>query len=161
MPTSSPATSRPTACCRRGGYEAGWGQRLGRGVASNSIARFGWPAPFAAGLEDRIVEAVHELVEEAKPTSASAFDSRTEYLIETLAGNGEPGDIPAEGGVATQVPVGLPFGVENGPDGALYITTIGTHRVLRLDRQSGELTSVAGNGRRGYEGDGGPAMEAS
>lgn len=63
--------------------------------------------------------------------------------------------------MALEVPIDLPFGVENGPDGALYITAIGCHRVLRVDRKSGRLIPVAGNGRRGYSGDGGPATEAS
>src|SRR5207249_1926581 len=66
----------------------------------------------------------------------------------------------AGGGPAREIPVALPFGVENGPDGDLFITCVGTHRVLRLDRKRGRLTSVAGNGRRGYFGDGGPATEA-
>jgi DNA-binding beta-propeller fold protein YncE len=83
------------------------------------------------------------------------------YHIQTLAGNGMQGDIPDGGGKATEVAVDRPFGVENGPDGALYITTIGTHRILRLDRQTGRITSVAGNGRKGYLGDGGPATQAS
>jgi DNA-binding beta-propeller fold protein YncE len=56
--------------------------------------------------------------------------------------------------------VDLPFGVENGPHGALFITCVGTHQVLRLDRKSGRLTPVAGNGQRGYSGDGGPATAA-
>jgi sugar lactone lactonase YvrE len=83
------------------------------------------------------------------------------YRIQTLAGNGKPGDIPEGGGKATEIAVDLPFGVENGPDGALYITTVGSHRVLRLDRETGQITSVAGNGRKGYSGDGGPATKAS
>jgi DNA-binding beta-propeller fold protein YncE len=83
------------------------------------------------------------------------------YQIQTLAGNGMPGDIPEGGGKATEIAVDLPFGVENGPDGALYITTVGSHRILRLDRQSGQVTSVAGNGRKGHSGDGGPATQAS
>lgn len=83
------------------------------------------------------------------------------YRIETIAGNGQPGDTPARAAVATDVPVDYPFGVEYGPDGALYITTVGSHRVLRLDRQSGVLTSVAGNGGKGYAGNGGPAVEAT
>jgi sugar lactone lactonase YvrE len=33
--------------------------------------------------------------------------------------------------------------------------------VRRLDLKSGQLTTVAGNGRKGYSGDGGPATEAS
>jgi streptogramin lyase len=82
------------------------------------------------------------------------------YDIETVAGNGQPGDLPAAGGKATEVPVDLPFGVENGQDGALYITAIGSHRVLRLDRKSGQVSSVAGSGRPGYAGDFGPATQA-
>ena len=32
--------------------------------------------------------------------------------------------------------------------------------MLRLDRKSGQITSVAGTGRKGYAGDGGPATRA-
>jgi hypothetical protein len=84
----------------------------------------------------------------------------TQYRIQTLAGNCRAGDIPENGGKAAEISLDLPFGVENGPDRALYITTVGSHRVLRLDRQSGRVTSVAGNGRKGYSGDGGPATKA-
>jgi sugar lactone lactonase YvrE len=68
--------------------------------------------------------------------------------IDTVAGNGDP------------AVVGQPFGVEIGPDGALYICEVQNHRVLRLDRESVELTTVAGSGTQGYSGDGGPATSA-
>jgi streptogramin lyase len=97
----------------------------------------------------------------ALPAGLVAAGPEAQYHIQTLAGNGTAGDIPPGGGRATEVSVDLPFGVENGPDGALYITTVGSHRVLRLDRQSGRVTSVAGNGRKGYSGDGGPATQAT
>lgn len=87
--------------------------------------------------------------------------ARSGYRIESIAGNGEAGDTSVAGAPGTSVPVDLPFGVEHGPDGALYITTVGSHRVLRLDRQTGAITSVAGNGKPGYAGDGGPATEAT
>jgi DNA-binding beta-propeller fold protein YncE len=95
-------------------------------------------------------------------TSALATGSplHEEYRIETIAGIGKPGDIPEGGGKARDVPIDLPFGVENGPDGALFVTSVGRHRVLRLDQKSGLLSSVAGTGRRGYSGDGGPATDA-
>lgn len=83
------------------------------------------------------------------------------YRIATVAGNGQPGDLPAGGGPALSVPVDQPFGVEHGPDGALYIASIGQHRVLRLDPASGQLTSVAGRGGKGYAGDGGLATAAT
>ncbi|MCC2669947.1 MAG: repeat containing protein, partial [Armatimonadetes bacterium] len=92
---------------------------------------------------------------------SGAADAPAEYRIRTIAGTGREGDLPAGGGPALEVPVDLPFGVENGPGGGLFITCVGTHRVLRLDRKTGKLTSVAGNGRRGYSGDGGPATEAA
>jgi streptogramin lyase len=82
------------------------------------------------------------------------------FSIETIAGSGQPDDLPAGGGKALEVPIDQPFGVEIGPRGALFITSVGQHRVLRLDPASGLLTSVAGNGTKGYSGDGGPATAA-
>ena len=84
-----------------------------------------------------------------------------EYRIETIAGNGKPGDTPEKGSLARDVPVDDPFGVERGPDAALYVTTVGSHRVLRLDPKTGKITSVAGSGHRGYSGDSGPATKAT
>jgi hypothetical protein len=46
-----------------GGYEAGWGLEFGKSLAAGSILYYGWPTPFAPGVEDRVVKAVHELVE--------------------------------------------------------------------------------------------------
>lgn len=83
------------------------------------------------------------------------------YRIETIAGNGREGDTPDESLDATQVPVHHPFGVEFGPNKQLYITAIGHHRVLRLDTDTGKLTSVAGSGKKGYAGDHGPATAAA
>lgn len=80
-------------------------------------------------------------------------------MIDTVAGTGKP-DNNGGNGPALEVNIGDPFGVEIGPDGALYITEVRNHRVLRLDRKTGELTTVAGNGTKGYSGDGGPATKA-
>ena len=38
---------------------------------------------------------------------------------------------------------------------------MGTHRVRKVDVKSGTITTVAGNGRKGYSGDGGAATDAS
>ena len=95
----------------------------------------------------------------ANPVDAIA-QSPLSYRIDTLAGNGQPGDTPGSVKNARKVPVDLPFGVEQGPDNAIYITTVGSHRVLRYDPRSAQITRVAGNGRAGYAGDGGQATEA-
>jgi len=51
---------------REGGYEAGWDQEQGPLIPSGagSTIFYGWAAPLAAGVEDRIFRAIHELLEE-------------------------------------------------------------------------------------------------
>jgi sugar lactone lactonase YvrE len=53
----------------------------------------------------------------------------------------------------------LPFAAVPAPDGNLYIAEYGGHRVLKLDAK-GVLTTVAGTGKKGSGGDGGPALKA-
>jgi streptogramin lyase len=79
--------------------------------------------------------------------------------IATIAGAGKT-ENNGDRGPALSINVGNPFGVEIGPDGALYICEISNHRIMRLDLKSGDLTTVAGNGTKGYSGDGGPATKA-
>jgi DNA-binding beta-propeller fold protein YncE len=80
-------------------------------------------------------------------------------IIDAVAGSGAAGN-NGDAGAALTTNIGHPFGVEIGPDGALYITEVMHHRVRRLNLASGQLTTVAGCGRKGYSGDGGPADEA-
>lgn len=79
--------------------------------------------------------------------------------VVTIAGTGTPGLEVGER-LAKETPVGEPYGIAKGPDGALYICEIATHVVRRLDESTGKITVVAGNGKQGYSGDGGPAIEA-
>lgn len=82
-----------------------------------------------------------------------------EPVIQTIAGTGAP-DNNGDDGLATEINIGDPFGVEIGPDGALYIAEVRNHRVRRLDFTTGRVSTVAGCGRKGYAGDGGPARAA-
>lgn len=82
-----------------------------------------------------------------------------EWRITTVAGTGAETD-NGRTGTAREVNIGQPFGVEIGPDEALYITEVANHRVWRLDRKTSDLKVIAGTGRKGYSGDGGPATEA-
>jgi sugar lactone lactonase YvrE len=66
------------------------------------------------------------------------------------AGKSRPKAVP----VLLDQPNGLALDVE----GNLFISDIGTHRVLKLDRR-GVLTSVAGTGIGGFNGDGLPALK--
>jgi DNA-binding beta-propeller fold protein YncE len=82
-----------------------------------------------------------------------------ESAIQTVAGTGED-TLGEMSGVATQVNVGQPFGVEIGKDNALYITEVSNHRVLRMDRKTGQVTTVAGTGEKGLAEDGEQATAA-
>ena len=48
-----------------------------------------------------------------------------------------------------------------GPDGALYFCDLDNQRIRRLDIRTRRMTTVAGNGQKGYGGDSGPATAAS
>jgi len=78
--------------------------------------------------------------------------------ISTLAGTGIAGR-DGEEGPATAAKLANPFGVVRGPDGALYVCEVDNH-VIRRIAKDGTLSTFAGNGTRGYSGDGGPALAA-
>ena len=86
-------------------------------------------------------------------------------IISTVAGNGAAG-FSGDGGPATSAslfaPTGLALGV-GGDVGAtedLYIVDTGNQRIRRVG-PDGIITTVAGNGVRGFSGDGGLATAAS
>ena len=78
--------------------------------------------------------------------------------ITTIAGNGTRG-YSGDGGPATAAQLSRPRGVTLDSAGNLYIADDGNARVRRVDL-AGTITTIAGNGTRGYAGDGGPAIEA-
>ncbi|MCW5979113.1 MAG: neutral/alkaline non-lysosomal ceramidase N-terminal domain-containing protein [Bryobacteraceae bacterium] len=59
-----PAYIPSEAILKEGGYEAGWDLDQGPGTpgATGSILFYGWPAPLAPGVEDRVIGAVHSLL---------------------------------------------------------------------------------------------------
>ena len=89
-------------------------------------------------------------------STAVAFDGGA---VVTVAGTGKP-EYSGDGGHAAKAGVGGPFGVSLGPDGALYVCEITNHVVRRIDEKTGEISTVAGSGKQGYAGDGGPATKA-
>ena len=54
-----------------------------------------------------------------------------------------------------------PHGIVVNRDDQMFIADTHNNRVLRMDLATGEMISVAGNGQKGYSGDGGPAREAA
>jgi len=81
----------------------------------------------------------------------------TSGIIRTVAGTGTAGDT-GDGGPATSAQVKSVVALAADNAGNLYIAET-TYRVRKVDA-SGIITTVAGNGTRGYTGDGGPAISA-
>lgn len=81
------------------------------------------------------------------------------WTIDTVAGTGVRG-FSGDGGPATQAQINDPFGVVRGPDGALWFCEYGGQRVRKIT-PDGKIHTVAGSGKTGYEGDGGPALQAA
>jgi len=79
--------------------------------------------------------------------------------VSTFAGNGQKG-YSGDGGPATSATMNDPFGVVRGPDGAIWYCEYGGQRIRRVDKD-GKITLIAGNGKAGYTGDGGPATAAT
>ena len=79
-------------------------------------------------------------------------------IITTVAGTGLPG-FSGDGGPATSAMLNLPIAVAVDPNGNLYITDWENFRIRKVDPQ-GTITTIAGTGKKGHSGDGGPARSA-
>jgi sugar lactone lactonase YvrE len=73
--------------------------------------------------------------------------------VTTLVGTGVAG--------FSDTQVNNPYGMAIGPDGGLYFCDLGNQRIRRLDLATKKMTTIAGTGKAGYTGDGGPATEAT
>jgi sugar lactone lactonase YvrE len=78
--------------------------------------------------------------------------------ITTVAGNGTMG-CSGDDGPATSAELSAPAGVTVDAAGNLYIADCSNNRIRKVDKK-GFVTTIAGNGARGYSGDGGPAIDS-
>jgi uncharacterized protein (TIGR03437 family) len=79
-------------------------------------------------------------------------------IITTVAGNGTLG-FSGDSGPATSAELFAPGSLAVDSQGTLYVSDSGNYRV-RMVSPGGVITTVAGNGKLGYSGDGGPATSA-
>jgi sugar lactone lactonase YvrE len=80
-------------------------------------------------------------------------------VVTTIAGNGSLG-YTGDGGAATSAYLSAPSALARDAGGNLYVTEPWANRVRRIEAASGIISTFAGNGRRGFDGDGGPATKA-
>jgi sugar lactone lactonase YvrE len=83
-----------------------------------------------------------------------------QWTITTVVGTGEKG-FGGDGGPATRALLNGPFDVAFDAAGNFYFSDTFNNRVRRVDGRSGTITTVAGNGGKGYGGDGGAATQAA
>lgn len=73
--------------------------------------------------------------------------------ITTIAGNGTFGAASGDGGPATSADIGQPFWMNYDSAGNLYFASVGECRIRKVNT-SGIITTAAGTGTCGYNGDG-------
>ena len=79
--------------------------------------------------------------------------------ISTIAGTGKKG-YSGDGGPASEATFNLPHEIRFDAAGNLFVADMSNHVIRRIDAKTHLITTVAGTGKRGYSGDGGPAREA-
>lgn len=79
--------------------------------------------------------------------------------LTTVAGCGQKG-YSGDGGPAVAAAMNEPYEVRFDDDGNMYVVEMRNHLVRRVDRKTQIISTIAGNGRQGFRGDGGPATEA-
>jgi DNA-binding beta-propeller fold protein YncE len=83
----------------------------------------------------------------------------SEPIITTEAGTGRQG-YGGDGGPATSALLNQPFDVAFDSRGDLYFSDTFNHRIRKVEGRTGVIRSVAGSGKPGFSGDGGPATDA-
>lgn len=79
--------------------------------------------------------------------------------VTPFAGTGRSG-FSGDGGPAVDAQLAFPGGVATDDNDNVYISDSSNHRIRMVDR-TGAIRTIAGNGARGFSGDGGPATQAS
>lgn len=80
--------------------------------------------------------------------------------IDTAAGSGQAG-YSGDGASAADAGLNQPFHCDIDPEGNLLIAEAFNHCIRKVDTRTGRIATVAGTGKKGYTGDGGPATRAT
>ena len=86
------------------------------------------------------------------------FDRRS--VVSRVIGSGAAG-FSGDGGPAVRAQLDTPDGVALAPDGDLVVADSHNDRIRRVDRPTRTITTIAGSGENGYDGDDKPAIEAA
>ena len=96
--------------------------------------------------------------EDGTPQPPPAVALESVGIIHTLAGTGREGD-RGDGGPASHAELNFPRSVAVDAAGNVYVVDTLNHRIRKIDTD-GQISTFAGTGEDGADGDGGPATEA-
>ena len=126
------------------------GNEGGGGLATS--ASLAWPQGIAVDVSGNIYI--------ADTSNRSIFKvTKSTGIITTVAGNGQYG-YSGNGGQATSAVIGSPVSVAVDASGNIYIADYYNYRIRKVTKSTGIITTVAGNGQKGFGGDGGQATLA-
>jgi len=81
-------------------------------------------------------------------------------VVSTIAGVGGKKGYSGDGGPATRALLNEPYELLFDSKGNLFFVEMMNHLVRKVNTETGVITTVAGTGKKGFGGDGGPAVRA-
>jgi streptogramin lyase len=81
-------------------------------------------------------------------------------IISAIAGTGSAGPTP-DGAPIAGTPLNGPRSIDFDADGNLWLVTRAGNQVFKFDLKAGKIHHIAGNGKKGFTGNGGPAKDAT
>ncbi len=128
---------------------AGGGDSIGDGGQATA-ALLRWPTAMALDSSGNL------FIADTENHRVRRVEEDTGIITTVAGGSTQVGD----GGTAVTAQLNRPSGVAIDLSNGLIIADQMNDRVRRVDLDSGQITTVAGNGTAGFAGDGGPAAEA-
>src|SRR5262245_50592328 len=119
------------------------------GAARNAMLSFPTGLLFDTGGNMLVSDSNNNRIRKITPTG----------IISTIAGTGTPG-YSGDGGPALQAQLNSPWGLSLDKAGNIFFTDVLNSAVRKIDIATGIITTVAGTGTAGYNGDGIPATQA-
>ena len=113
------------------------------------------PGGLAIGADGRIYLAG------ANPAQIRAIDPATLSGTVVVGGPDQEAGFSGDHGPALRAHIDEPDGMAFMPDGDLVFADSENHRIRRVDRETGVITTIAGSGVAGWDGDGRPALETA
>lgn len=80
-------------------------------------------------------------------------------MLTVVAGTGEKGN-SGDGGPGLKARFNSMHHLAVGPDGSVYLADTWNNRIRKFDPKTGTVSAFAGMGKKGFSGDGGPAIKA-